>query len=74
MIDSTAMGTDADTVMPTLSTRYSDEAPKMMPSTAPTQHRRPGELVEVGVGGDVGLVAFAALRLPGAAAGWGGFP
>ena len=36
MIDSTATGIDADTVMPTLSTRYSDEAPKMMPSTAPT--------------------------------------
>ena len=31
-----AMGTDADTVMPTLRSRYSDEAPKMMPRTAPT--------------------------------------
>ena len=36
VIDSTATGIDADTVMPTLSTRYSDEAPKTMPSTAPT--------------------------------------
>jgi hypothetical protein len=34
-MDSTAMGTDADTVMPTLSKRYSDEAPKTMPSKAP---------------------------------------
>ena len=36
VIDSTATGIDADTVMPTLSTRYSDDAPKTMPSTAPT--------------------------------------
>ena len=36
MIDSTAMGIEADTVMPTFSTRYSDEAPKTIPSTAPT--------------------------------------
>ena len=36
VIDSTAMGTDADTVMPTLSTRYSDDAPKMTPRKAPT--------------------------------------
>ena len=35
VIDSTAIGTDADTVMPTLSSRYSDDAPKRMPSTAP---------------------------------------
>src|ERR1043166_7624051 len=36
VIDSTAIGTDADTVSPTFSTRYSDDAPKMKPSTAPT--------------------------------------
>src|SRR5262249_32952001 len=36
VIDSTAIGTDADTVMPTLSNRYSEEAPKMMPSKVPT--------------------------------------
>ena len=36
MIDSTATGIEADTVMPTFSTRYSDDAPKTMPSTAPT--------------------------------------
>ena len=36
VIDSTATGIEAETVMPTLSTRYSDEAPKMIPSTAPT--------------------------------------
>src|SRR5262249_53514097 len=35
VIDSTAMGTEAETVSPTLSTRYSDEAPKMMPRTVP---------------------------------------
>src|SRR5204862_5632127 len=34
-IDSTAMGTDADTVSPTFRTRYSDDAPKMMPRTPP---------------------------------------
>ena len=36
MIDSTATGIEAETVMPTFSTRYSDEAPKTIPSTAPT--------------------------------------
>ncbi len=36
VIDSTDTGIDAETVIPTLSTRYNDEAPKMMPSTAPT--------------------------------------
>ncbi len=37
VIDSTAMGTDADTVMPTLSSRYSDDAPNRMPSPAPSR-------------------------------------
>src|SRR5215470_2767523 len=36
VMDSTAMGTDADTVMPTLSSRYSDDAPKRMPRKAPS--------------------------------------
>ena len=36
VIDSTAIGTDADTVMPTFSSRYSDDAPNTMPSSAPT--------------------------------------
>ena len=44
VIDSTATGIDAETVIPTLSTRYSDEAPKMMPRIAPAQHRRPRQL------------------------------
>ena len=35
VIDSTAIGTEAETVRPTLSTRYSDDAPKMMPRMAP---------------------------------------
>jgi hypothetical protein len=34
--DNTAIGTDADTVKPTFSTKYSDEAPKIIPSTTPT--------------------------------------
>ena len=41
VIDSTATGIDAETVMPTLSTRYSDDAPKMMPRTAPSSDGRP---------------------------------
>src|SRR5438067_612575 len=36
VIDSTAIGTDAETVMPTLSSRYSDEAPKTIPRRVPT--------------------------------------
>ncbi len=36
VIESTATGIDAETVIPTFSTRYSDDAPKMIPSTAPT--------------------------------------
>src|SRR5436305_10608075 len=35
VIDRTAIGTDAETVSPTLSTRYSDDAPNRMPSSAP---------------------------------------
>ena len=35
VIESTATGMDADTVMPTLSTRYSDEAPNRMPRITP---------------------------------------
>ena len=35
MIDRTATGIEADTVMPTFSTRYSDEAPNTMPRIAP---------------------------------------
>ncbi len=35
VIDNTATGIEAETVIPTRSTRYSDEAPKMIPSTAP---------------------------------------
>src|SRR6516165_8335627 len=36
VIDKTAIGTDADTVMPTFNTRYKDDAPKMIPRNAPT--------------------------------------
>jgi hypothetical protein len=35
VIESTATGIEADTVMPTFNTRYSDEAPKMIPSSTP---------------------------------------
>ena len=55
MIDSTATGIEAETVMPTFSTRYSDDAPKTMPSTAPTMT---ADQVNSGMDviGDVGLV------------------
>ena len=36
VIDSTATGIEAETVSPTLSTRYMLEAPKSSPSSAPT--------------------------------------
>ncbi len=36
VIERTAIGIDAETVMPTFSTRYSDDMPKTMPRTAPT--------------------------------------
>ena len=54
---STATGIDADTVMPTLSTRYSDEAAKIRPSDVP---RTTADKVNSGICdivGDVGLVA-----------------
>ena len=35
VIDKTATGIDAETVNPTLSTKYIDEAPKMIPNKAP---------------------------------------
>ncbi len=35
VIDSTATGIEAETVIPTFSTRYSDEAPKTMPRITP---------------------------------------
>src|SRR5260221_14274432 len=36
VIDRTATGIDAETVSPTFNTRYIDDAPKTMPSSAPT--------------------------------------
>ena len=36
VIDSTATGIEAETVMPTFSTRYNDEAPKTIPNSAPS--------------------------------------
>ncbi len=36
VMDRTAIGTEADTVMLTFMRRYSEEAPKTMPRTAPT--------------------------------------
>src|SRR5579883_2276183 len=36
VIESTAIGTDADTVRPTLRTRYSDDAPNRTPRRTPT--------------------------------------
>src|SRR4051794_30855618 len=37
VIESTAIGTEAETVSPTLRTRYSDDAPNRMPSSAPVR-------------------------------------
>ncbi len=37
VIDRTATGIDAETVIPTRSTRYSDDAPKMIPRIAPSK-------------------------------------
>ena len=53
VIASTATGMDAETVIPTLRNRYSEEAPKTIPSNEPSKHRRPGQLGEFGRGGDV---------------------
>jgi len=36
VIDNTATGIEAEIVMPTFNTRYKEEAPKTIPSTAPT--------------------------------------
>ena len=52
VIEMTATGMDALTVRPTLSTRYSDEAPKMMPSSVPVRTARSvnsGRLVLAGI-------------------------
>ena len=71
MIEMTATGIEALTVRPTLSTRYSDEAPKMMPEERADDHRARRELAEDRVGSDVrrerrralGLEAHA-VRMP----------
>jgi hypothetical protein len=50
----TATGIDALTVSPTFSTRYSDDAPKIMPSTVPMIRARQvssGRLLEAGIYG-----------------------
>jgi hypothetical protein len=39
-MEMTATGIDALTVSPTFNTRYSEEAPKMTPSTVPTRTPR----------------------------------
>ena len=41
VIDSTATGIEAETVMPTFSTRYSDDAPKTIPKHRANQDGRP---------------------------------
>src|SRR5437667_102789 len=55
-IDSTAIGIDAETVMPTFSTRYIDEAEKMMPRIVPTRtEENVNSLTFVVLGGTNGL-------------------
>src|ERR1051326_62994 len=61
VIDSTAIGTDAETVMPTFNNKYSDDAPKIMPKTAPVTTARIVNSGGRSVGGTNGLnsVAFS---------------
>src|SRR3954466_345219 len=52
VIESTATGIDALTVNPTLSTRYSDDAPKIIPRMVPVircGHVSSGKLAEAGM-------------------------
>ena len=55
MIASTATGIDAETVIPTLRNRYSDDAPKTIPSSEPRTTGRPGQLGQLGLVRDVRL-------------------
>src|SRR4029453_8379657 len=53
-MESTATGIEALTVKPTLSTRYSDEAPKAIPSNVPTTkcgHVSSGNCTDAGING-----------------------
>ena len=54
VIEITATGIDALTVSPTFRTRYSDEAPKMMPRIVPTSDRTYRHFRESRIGGDIG--------------------
>ena len=55
VIASTATGIDADTVIPTLRNRYSDEAPKTIPSSEPRTTADNGQLGQLGLVRDVRL-------------------
>ncbi len=58
VMDRTATGIDADTVMPTFSTRYSDEAPKTRPSREPAMTaRQVNSCIRVTSAGTYGLWA-----------------
>jgi hypothetical protein len=51
VIDKTAIGIEALTVMPTLSARYTDEAAKTIPRIAPTNNRPKSEFAHFCFGG-----------------------
>ena len=59
VIDSTATGIDAETVMPTFSTRYKRRRAEDDAQQRPHDDGRPGEFRHAGFVGDVGLMAAA---------------
>ena len=59
VIDSTAIGTEADTVKLTLSNRYSEEAPKIMPRKAPAKDETAGAKHDAGAAKNDGAATNA---------------
>src|SRR3954466_14896280 len=69
VIASTATGIDAETVIPTLRNRYSDDAPKTIPSTVPSST---AETVSSGISCSSGTYGRCRGASPGAWEGAGG--
>ncbi len=61
-MESTATGMEAETVMPTLSTRYIELAPKRIPSSAPTRTGRKVSSGGCSLAGTKGLCSASACR------------
>ena len=70
MIARTATGIDAETVIPTLRKRYSDDAPKTIPSIDPSTTAENVNSGNWALSGNIGMKSIRARFCPDRGAGW----